>query len=143
MNQPHVWIRSAVESAVEGLTAWPMQNTARVGSQGYDPPYVVYLRTGTLREELLAETLGDPPGDDLHPPTATFTIEVYADLYATAWQMANAIVHKINRFRGESDGEVIEAAYVTDVSDSGVIVLEGREQVTYVIEIQVSVLYQE
>jgi len=143
MNQPHVWLRSKLEAAVEGLVVWPVQNTAGVGQTGYDPPYAIYLRTATGREQLLAETLDDPPGDAMESPTATFTVEVYADLYATAWQMANAIAKELDRFQGTSDGEVIVAAYVTDVSDSGAIILEGREQVTYVVEIQVAITYQE
>lgn len=142
-NQPHVWLRAAIESAHEGLTAWPVANTSKKGSATYEPPYAVYNRTGTEIERHLGEELGDEPPASQCPPKAEFTIEVYADSYAEAWVIANAISSKLDRFAGEYGDEVIVASFVNDRSDSDVVLLDGREQPTYVLEIQVEVFFQE
>jgi hypothetical protein len=142
-NQPHVWLRSAIESAFEGLTAWPVANTSKKGSATYEPPYAVYVRTGTEIDRHLGEALDESPQPNECPPKASFTIEVYADSYAEAWVIANAISSKLDRFAGEYGEEVIVASFVTDRSDSDVVLLDGREQPTYVLEIQVEVYFQE
>jgi hypothetical protein len=142
-NQPHVWLKAAVESAYEGLTAWPVENTAGVGEAGYDPPYAIYRREATERTKTVDDDIDDEPTPSQIPPRAMFTIEVFADTYASVWQIANAVIAAIDGFRGEAEGETIEMAWVEDATDGDVVILDGREQPTYAVEIPVAVTFKE
>ena len=144
MGAPHNWLKAAIEEATDGgsggyaVTAWPVEMTG-----GGDPPYVVYTRTATIRELLLDDTLDDIPTLDSLPPVATFTVTVYADSYVQAWQIADAVVAAVHKFKGSAHGETIEKCLVVDVADGDSGFLEGREQPTFTVELTVEITYQE
>lgn len=139
MGSPHNWLKAAIENAGGStITAWPVEMTG-----GGDPPYVVYTRTATVRELLLADTIDDATTVDSLPPVATFQVTVYADSYVQAWQIADAIVADVHKFQGSAHGQTIDKALVTDVADGDSGFLEGREQPTFTVELTVEITYQE
>jgi hypothetical protein len=143
MGSPHVWLKAAIEDATGSgsgydVTAWPVEMTGTG-----DPPYVIYNRTATIREQLLPDALDDLPEFDEVPPVATFQVSVFADSYVQAWEIADAITAAIHRFKGSADGETIEKCLVVDVADGDSGFLEGREQPTFTVELTVEITYQE
>jgi hypothetical protein len=137
MNAPHNWLKAAIEQA-SGITAWPVEETG-----GSNPPYVVYLRESTAREQLLDDTFDATPEADTTPPVARFTISIYADSYALAWEIANAITAAIHKFSGTAHGETIAHCLVLDERDGDAGYLEGREQPTYTVEQSVEIRFSE
>lgn len=134
MSTPQVWLRSAIEDAAS-CDAYPIQ-----APEGLAPPYVIYSRTGTAREQILSDTLDNPAGGTETPPTASIQLEVYVDDYVQAWDKADAIVGAIHGFAGElEEAGQIESCLVTDQKDSDPVYLDGRDQPTYVIEMTVEI----
>lgn len=138
MGAPHVWLKSAIEEAAAGVTAWPVEKTEKG-----DPPYVIYTRDSTTRELVLADTFDDTPGSGLVDPRATFSLVTYADSYVQAWEIASAISAAIHRFSGSAGGEIIHHCLVTDERDGAAGYLDGREQPTYTVETTIDIRYQE
>lgn len=136
MSAPHVWLKEAIETAVDGLTVWPVECTGRI-----DPPYVVYSRQSTTRQQLLADTLDPDPEDDMTPPVAKFTIVIFATGYEHGWEIARAIAAAIHRFSGSASGWTIESCFVTDERDGPAGFLEGSEQPTYTVEQTVEIAW--
>lgn len=132
MSAPQVWLRSAIEAAA-GCEAYPLGVP-----EGLTPPYVVYTRTGTTRESIVADSLGDPAAGSVMSPVATVTIEVYRDDYVQVWASADAIVDAVH---GYSGGD-IEACIITEQRDSEPVYLEGRDTPTYVVEMTCDIRYQ-
>ena len=137
MSAPQVWLRSAIEDAT-GYDAYPLGVP-----EGAAPPYVVYSRTGTGRELVLADALGDPAGGSSVPPVASITVEVYRDDYVQVWETSTAIVGAIHGFAGEVDGVEITSCLVTDEKDGDPVFLEGRDTPTYVVELAVEIRFVE
>lgn len=137
MPSPHVWLKAAIEDAASGIEAWPVEMTG-----GGDPPYVIYTRTNTVREQVLSDTLDETPEPDYVPPVAAFTVVVYADSYVEGWEIADAIVERIHRFKGSGSGWTIHHCLVLDVRDAEAGFLEGRETPTYTIEITAEIRWE-
>lgn len=138
MGAPHIWLRGAIEATVSGLKAWPVENTGRG-----DPPYVLYTRSGTTRELVLADSLTSSPSADDLSPVARFNIVVYAPTYVQAWEIASAITAAINRFKGSAHGETIDSCIVTDERDGFAGYQDGSETPTYTVEIDAAIRWQE
>jgi hypothetical protein len=133
MSAPQVWLRSAIEAAAE-CDAYPVQAPADAA-----PPYVIYERTSTAREQILADTLDSPGAGTATPPTAGMTVLVYVDDYVQVWERADAIAAAIHGFAGEHEGTVIESALVVDAKDTSPEYIDGRDTPTYVVEMTVEV----
>lgn len=133
MPVPQVWLREAIEDAA-GCNAYPLG-----APEGAVPPYVVYARTGTSRELLLADTLDNPAGGSSVPPVGSITIEVYRDDYVQVWETSAAIVGAIHGF---SDGEIV-SCLVTDEADGTPEFMEGRDLPTYVVQITAEIRWEE
>lgn len=142
-GKPHVWLKAAIEEAVEGVTAWPLENTAGQDEPGYNPPYAIYRREGTEREPPLSDGFGATPGPDKFPPMARYTVEVFADSYVSAWDITNAIVAAVHRFKGSAGDETILRSFVVDALDGEVVILEGRKQPTFIVEVVLEIHYAE
>lgn len=138
MGAPHVWLKSAIEAAASGVTAWPVDMTG-----GGEPPYVIYVREQTAREMLLAETLDEDPAPGQLAPVARFSVTIYADSYVQAWDIAGQISSALHRFEGLGEGQIIESCIVTDERDGNSGFLEGREQPTFTVEQTIEVRFQE
>ena len=128
MSVPQIWLRSAIEAAA-GCNAYPKD-----APLGIDPPFVVYERSATSRPQLLSDTLDDPAEGTALPPTAMFTVQVYADDYLEAWAKSDAIASGLHGFAGTADGVNVESCLVQDEKDGEPFVFEGREAVTYIVE---------
>lgn len=133
MPAPQIWLRSAIEAAA-GCDAYPVQ-----APEGAQPPYVIYERTGTAREQLVADTLDSPAAGTLTPPTTTITVLVYRDDYVEVWDLSGAIVEAIHGFAGEYEGTEIESCLVVDEKDAPPEYMDGRDTPTYVVELTVEV----
>jgi hypothetical protein len=138
MSFPEKWLHPAIEAAADSVTAWPVAMTGDL-----NPPYIVYAREQTTRELVLADTLDDEPIADEMPAVATFVIQILADSYLQAKEIAAAISAALHRFTGPADDLTIHWCLQDDERDTDAIFLEGREVPTYVIEQTYRVSWQE
>lgn len=138
MGAPHVWLKAAIEAAAPGILAWPVGNT----STG-NPPYVVYIRAGTEREQLLSDELDATPLPDETPPVAKFLVVVYGSSYVQAWEIATAITSAVHRFTGSAHGQTIDSCMVMDERDGAAEYQDGSESPTYSVEIDLEIRWQE
>lgn len=137
MGAPHVWLKSAIEAAAAGVTAWPVE------AGEVAPPYVIYAREGTTREQLLADEFEALPSADVLAPVARFAVVIYADSYVQAWEISGAIAASIHKFSGSGSGQTIDHCLVLDERDGEAIYLDGREQPTYTVEQSVEIRFEE
>lgn len=137
MGTPHVWLKEAIETAT-GHTVWPVGMT---GTQS--PPFLIYAREATSREQVLADTFDDIPLADAVPPVARFLVAVYADDYVSAWDIAGDITAAIHKYAGTASGTTIDHCLVLDERDGQPDYLEGRETPTYTVELSVEIRWVE
>ena len=133
MPSPQVWLREAIEAAAE-CEVHPLGVP-----EGLAPPYVVYNRTGTSREQILDDTLDAPAGGSSVPPVASITVEIYRDDYVQVWNTSAAIVAAIHGYAGDE----IESCLVTDEKDGEPVFLDGRDTPTYSVELTVEIRWSE
>lgn len=136
MPGPHVWLKAAIEDAA-GVTAWPVEMT---GSGA--PPYVVYAREGTAREQVLPDTLEPDPAADYLAPLATFRVVTFADSYVQAWEIADSISAAVHKVTADQSGLTISSVIVADERDGDAGYLEGREQPTYTVEQTIEIRWE-
>ena len=137
MPAPHVWLKEAIETATSA-TAWP------VGMTGTEsPPFVIYARENTAREQVLADTFDDTPAEDQINPVARFLVAIYADDYVQAWDIAGQVTAAIHKFTGTVDGTTIEHCLVLDERDGQPDYMEGRETPTFTVEMSVEIRWNE
>lgn len=136
MSAPHVWLRERIEDAT-GVNAFPVEVT---GSNV--PPYVVYVRDQTTREQVLPEALGSTPPEAYMPPVATFTLTIYADSYVQAWEIAGDISGDLHNVSEEASGLTIHECLVADEKDGMAGYLEGRESPTYTVEQTITIRWE-
>jgi hypothetical protein len=136
MPGPHVWLKAAIEDAT-GYQAWPVEMT---GSGA--PPYIVYARESTTREQLLPDTMEAVPEPDYLPPLARFQVVTYADSYVQAWEIADEISAAVHKVSTEDSGLTINTVVVADERDGDAGYLEGREQPTYTVEQSIEIRWE-
>lgn len=137
MAAPQIWLRSVIEAAAE-CEAHPL-----MVPEGLAPPYVIYNRTGTSREQLVSDALDDPAAGAVMPPVATIGIEVYDDDYVSVWERAADISAAIHGFAGTYEGTTIESCLVTAEQDSDPVMFDGRDVPTFVVEMAVEIRWSE
>lgn len=137
MGYPHVWLKEAIEAAT-GATAWPVGMTGKES-----PPFSIYAREATGREQVLADTFDDTPSLDAIPPVARFLIAVYADDYVEAWTLAGQVTAAIHKFAGTVDGTTIDHCLVLDERDGQPDYMDGRETPTFTVELSVEIRFHE
>lgn len=137
MAAPHVWLKEMIEAATT-KTAWPVGMT---GTEG--PPFVIYVRESTSREQMLAETFDTTPETDQVPPVARFTVATYADDYVQAWTIAGQITAAIHKYAGTAHGTTVVSCIVADEKDGSPDYLDGRETPTYTVEQSVEIRWDE
>lgn len=137
MGAPHVWLKEAIEDAAS-VTAWPVGMTGEGG-----PPFVIYAREATAREQLLEDTFDATPETDAVPPVARFLVAIYADDYVQAWEIAGLVTAAIHKFAGTVDGNTIEHCRVLDERDGQPDYLDGRETPHYTVELSVEIRWVE
>jgi hypothetical protein len=127
---PESWLYEAIEAAAgSGVEAYPVSYTG-----GAEPPYVVFRRASTTPQLVLEDLLGSTPAGDAFARQATYTVEIYADGYLEAREIAQAISDALHRFTGPADELTIEHCLLVDDTDSAAVYLEGREVPTYIVE---------
>lgn len=129
MASPEAWISSTIESAA-GCPAYPM-----AAPEGLVPPFAIYGRTATVREQQLDGTFDSPAG--------TFAVTIYVDGYLAAKTVADAIRGGLNNFKGPGAGAEILSVQLTDELDGDPEFLEGRDTPTYVIEHTYQIRWEE
>jgi hypothetical protein len=127
MANPQKWLYAAIEAAA-GCQAYPVEAPDLAA-----PPYVIFTRSATTRELVLADTLTAEPAADTMPPVATFDLQVYADGYLAAWTVADAIRSALHKFAGTAHEVEIESCLLSDESDDQPVFYDGRDTPTYVI----------
>jgi len=128
-GHPEQWLRAALETA--GMCrAWPVQ-----ASEDAVPPFLVYGRTGTVRERVLP--------DSIRAPVATFQVAVYAETYIGAKDLAAAVRRGLDNFQGTAEGVTIGHAYLVDESDGEPVDFAGEGKPTYAVMMTFEVRYQE
>lgn len=129
MSSPEAWLKSAIETA-GACTAWPL-----VPAEGTAPPFVVYSRDSTDRPLQTSGLTGFAEG--------AFTLEVYADGYTLVRSASDAISAALHNFTGSGAGATIDHVFVTDEKDGSPVFLEGRDVPTFVVEMNISIRWQE
>lgn len=120
MNYPEAWLKSAVESAA-GLPAWPV-----AVPEGAAVPFACYRRTQTDRERHMA-------GAACMPPMAVFEVELYAEGYTQAKDLAERVRLKVDTFKGEASGLIIERVDLMDERDGDPVFFDGHDKPTYMV----------
>ena len=80
MPYPEQWLKAAIETA-GGCLAWPME-----APEGAALPYVIYGRTSTQRETIMA---GMTPINV--NPSAAFSVLLYASTYSAVKALADSV----------------------------------------------------
>ena len=119
MSYPEAWLKAAIEAA--DVDAYPL-----VVPEGTLPPFVVYSRSSTAREESLDGSEGSPVG--------TFLLEIYADGYLQAKDLADDVRAQTNNFSGSANGATIQWSALTEEADGEPVIFDGREKPTYLIQ---------
>lgn len=119
MAYPEAWLKATMETGA-ACPAFPL-----VVPEGTVPPFVVYARTATERERTLTDYVGDPQG--------TFNVEVYADGYVQAKQIADSVRAACHGFQGTAEGVEIVEALLANESDGDPVFMDGRDTPTYAI----------
>jgi len=126
---PEVFLKAAVEEAA-GCSAYPVD-----AGEGSTPPYVVYSRSATSRDVYTTGGVGWAVG--------TFSLEIYADSYTQAKELADACSEALHNFSGQAEAVTIDVCYLTDEKDGTPVFLDGRESPTYLVEHTYSIRWQE
>lgn len=129
MAIPEVFLKAAIEEAAECL-AYPVD-----AGEGSTPPYVVYARSSTSRDVYTTGGVGWAVG--------TFAVEIYADSYTQAKELAGAAAEALHNFSGQAEAVTIDTCYLTDEKDGTPVFLDGRESPTYLVEHTYSIRWQE
>lgn len=128
MAVPQKWFFAALEAAA-GCSAYPLGVP-----EGVATPFVIYGRSATTRELILADTLTAEPLTDALPPAGTFQVQVYADGYLAAWAIADAIRAALHKFAGTVDDVTIDSCLLSEEADGDPVFFDGRDLPTYVVE---------
>lgn len=123
MAYPEAWLATTLETAGT-CPAYPV-----MGREGTAPPYIVFARDATVDDLTLEQTFGS-----VGVNTATFAVDIYADSYAAAKDIAAAVRAAIRNFSGTADGITILKATAEDDRDGSPVLLDGRDIPTYTIE---------
>lgn len=129
MASPEAWLSSTIETAA-GCPAYPL-----AVPEGRVPPFVVYGRSSTAREDLLDGL------DDV--AVGTFAVTLYVDGYLDAKGLADLIRVALNNFKGPAGDANILSVHLTDESDGDPEFLEGRDRPTFVIEHTYTIRWEE
>jgi hypothetical protein len=121
MASPEAWIRSSIEAAA-GCLAYP-----QIVPESAAVPFVVYSRSGTVRE-----TLG-VAGVNI-PPTGSFAVEIYADTYSQVKTIADSVRAALSNFNGTANGATITSVLLVEERDGEPVFFNGQDKPTYVVD---------
>jgi hypothetical protein len=92
-------------------------------------PYVIYGRTSTQRETIMA---GNAPIDVI--PSATFSVLLYASTYSGVKALADSVRSALHNFNGTANGVTIVECLITEELDGSPDYLDGQDKPTYTVD---------
>lgn len=132
MPYPEQWLKAAIEGA-GGCLAYPME-----APEGAALPYVIYGRTSTQRETIMA---GPTPLSV--NPSAQFSVLLYASTYSTVKTLADQIRAALHNFNGTANGVTIRQCLILEELDGSPDYLEGQDKPTYTVEHTYQIRWEE
>jgi hypothetical protein len=132
MAYPEQWLKSAIEAA-GGCLAWPME-----APEGAALPYVIYGRTSTQRETIMAGSTVLNVN-----PSATFSVLVYASTYSSVKSLADSVRVALHNFNGTANGVTIRECLITEERDGSPDYLDGQDKPTYSVDHTYQIRWEE
>jgi hypothetical protein len=132
MAYPEQWLKAAIETA-GGCLAYPME-----APEGAALPYVIYGRTSTQRETIMA---GPTPVNV--NPSAQFSVLLYATTYSGVKTLADSIRAALHNFNGTASGVTIRQCLILEELDGSPDYLEGQDKPTYTVEHTYQIRWEE
>lgn len=129
MASPEAWLCAAIDEA-SNLQTFPL-----FAPDGATFPYVIYQRLSTTRPKTLA---GDDSG-----PIATFGVQIFAESYSDAKDVADVVRLAVDNFNGSAGGLTITSVGITDERDGDPVFFDGRDTAVYVIDQTYSIAWEE
>lgn len=123
-KHPEAWLASVIEAA-SNCNAYPV-----MGREGAETPYVVFRRESRDNGEL---NMGDPFGSQVIS-TAVFGVDIYADGYLQAKDIAASVRMAIRNFSGDIGALTITRSIAEEDRDGQFVLLDGRDTPTFTIE---------
>lgn len=132
MPYPEQWLKAAIETAGSCL-AYPME-----APEGASLPYVIYGRTSTQRETIMA---GPTPVNV--NPSAQFSVLLYASTYSAVKTLADLVRAALHNFNGTANGVTIRECLILEELDGSPDYLEGQDKPTYTVEHTYQIRWEE
>ena len=132
MPYPEQWLKAAIETA-SGCLAWPME-----APEGAALPYVIYGRTSTQRETIMAGATAMNVN-----PSATFSVLVYASTYSGVKALADSVRAALHNFNGTANGVTIRESLITEELDGSPDYLDGQDKPTYSVDQTYQIRWEE
>lgn len=129
MPSPEAWLREQIETG-GNCNAYPLR-----ASESAAPPFAVFGRSATARQQQLAGV------DDA--PAGTFDLNLYADGYLLAKDLADAVRVQLTNFQPPDAGGIILSVHLDNERDGEPVQMEGRDTPTYVIEQTYTIRWEE
>lgn len=120
---PEQWLKAAIETAGSCLT-YPME-----APEGAALPYVIYGRTSTQRETIMAGATAVNVN-----PSAQFSVLLYASTYSAVKTLADLVRVALHNFNGTANGVTIRECLIVEELDGSPDYLEGQDKPTYTVE---------
>lgn len=131
MAFPEQWLKSAAEAAA-GCPAYPME-----APEGASLPYLIYGRTSTTRETIMAST------GPVIRPAAQFRVILYGATYSAVKTMASNVVSALHNFNGAAHGVTIRQCLSLDELDGPTDYLDGQDKPTFSVEQTYQIRWEE
>lgn len=131
MAFPEQWLKSAAEAAA-GCPAYPME-----APEGASLPYLIYGRTSTTRETVMAST------GAVITPYAQFRVILYGATYSAVKTMAANVVAALHNFNGAAHGVTIRQCLSLDELDGPTDYLDGQDRPTFSVEQTYQIRWEE
>lgn len=132
MPFPEQWLKAAAEAA-SGCLAWPME-----APEGAALPYLVYGRTSTTREQIMAG-----PTPVAIRPSAQFQVLIFASTYTAAKTLADSVRAALHNFNGTAHGITIRECLIQEEADAPPDYLEGQDKPTFAVEQTYQIRWEE
>jgi hypothetical protein len=129
MPSPEAWLCAAIDAA-SNLQTYPL-----FAPDGAEFPYVIYQRLSTSRRKLLS--------DASVAPFASFGVQIYAESYSAAKDVADLVRLAVDNFNGTAGGLTIASVEITDERDGDAVFFDGRDTAVYVIEQTYTIEWEE
>jgi hypothetical protein len=106
--------------------------------EGAALPYVIYGRTSTQRELVMAG-----PGPINVRPAAQFSVLLYASTYSGVKSLADSVRLALHNFNGTANGVTIRECLITEELDGPPDYLDGQDKPTYTVDHTYQIRWEE